>query len=62
MQQAKRLMGSLLCKGVNHVNRNNNMPAHLLAKYGCKVDDLILWLGDAPDYVNQAIMADISSD
>ncbi|KAL0001682.1 hypothetical protein SO802_015463 [Lithocarpus litseifolius] len=43
---------------VSHVRRQENKPAHLLAKFALSIDDSCVWIGESPSCIVQALIQD----
>ena len=57
IQHLKFLISSSSCVGINHVSRNFNMPAYMLAKYACDIEDFLVWIEEALPFVTPTILA-----
>ena len=44
----------------NHINRNGNVAAHLLARYACNVTNSVIWVEDTPSMIYDQVCADVS--
>ena len=44
----------------NHVGRQGNRPAHLLAKHVFDIDDFSVWIEETPYFLEQALLHDVS--
>lgn len=51
LQDIKELNGHLQTCSVHFAYRKSNEVGHLLAKYAWNVTDVVLWNGDAPDFL-----------
>ena len=44
----------------NHVGRQGNRPAHLLAKHAYGIDDFSVWIEETPCFIEQALLHDVT--
>ena len=44
----------------NHVGRQGNRPAHLLAKHAFGIEDFSVWIEETPCFIEQALLHDVS--
>lgn len=44
----------------NHVGRQGNRPAHLLAKHACGIEYFSVWIEETPCFIEQALLHDVS--
>ncbi|XP_042980176.1 uncharacterized protein LOC122310347 [Carya illinoinensis] len=58
LQDIRRLMAAFQEVKVVHVNRLDNLVAHLLAKHAWLIDDICMWCDFCPPFVSQAIWLD----
>ena len=42
----------------SHVRRQGNRPAHILAKFALSLDDSLVWIGEYPPCIVQALIQD----
>ena len=56
----KRAIGNPFCRGLSHVNKAANYPAHILAKYARDLAETLVWIEDGPDCIKLATLADLA--
>ena len=56
IQRLKSLISNPKCISISHVNRKANIPTHLLVKFGCNLDEYLVWMEEAADFVTSALM------
>ena len=50
---------SFICVDFLHVGRNDNRPAHLLAKHALNIVDFSVWVEEIPYFLEQALNQDV---
>ena len=58
---AKFLLQSFNSWRTNHIRRNSNIAAHLLARYVYNVTDSVVWVEDTPSMIYDQVCNDVSS-
>ena len=58
---AKFLLQSFNSWRTNHIRRNSNIAAHLLARYAYNVTDSVVWVEDTPSMIYDQVCNDVSS-
>ena len=46
------------CRGISHAKRDCNVPAHLLAKHACTLENTRVWLEEGPDCITSTVLND----
>ena len=56
IQWIKAEMKHPRCRGISHAKRNCNVPAHILAKLACTLEETKVWLEEGPDCITFAVI------